>query len=379
MNSTRRNFLARGSAVLAALGLPAHALGHVARQEEPADASQTNSEDPPKTLLILGGTSFLGPAVVAAARARGFEITLFNRGKTAPEMFSDLEQLRGDRDPDKDAGLSALEGDRTWDYVLDTSSYVPRQTRAVAKLLSDRVGRYCLISTVSVYPDLSRAGLDETGEVGRLDDPNIEEVNNTTYGPLKALCEEAAEAALPGRVVNLRPGLIVGPRDRTGRFGYWPVRVREGGEVLAPGNPSDPVQFIDARDLAEFALHCLTQDHMGLYNVVGPSYGATIADLVHGCRAVTTSGATFRWVSAERCAELGLRAWGELPVWSSPTGDSAGINSVSAERAKAVGLGSRPLAETARDYLEWYDTLTPEQQERYRGGMSKKQEAEALA
>ncbi len=379
MNPTRRNVLARGSAALAALGLPAGALGSTAPQEEP-EAPTPQPDDAPKTLLILGGTSFLGPAVVEAARARGFEITLFNRGKTAPEMFSDLEQLRGDRDPDKDAGLSALEGDRTWDYVVDTSSYVPRHTKAVAELLGDRVGRYCMISTVSVYPDLSIQGLDEESEVGRLDDPTVEDAR-TYYGQLKALCEEAAEAALPGRVVNLRPGLIVGPRDITGRFGYWPVRVRESGEVLVPGSPSDPVQYIDARDLAKFTLHCLVEGHMGVYNVVGPTYGSTMADLVHGCRALTTTGATFRWLPADRCDELGLQAWDELEVWSSPTGGAAGINAVSAERAIAAGLTSRPLADTARDYLEWYDTLTtltPEQEARYRGGMTPEQEAEAL-
>ncbi len=200
-------------------------------------------------LLVLGGTVFLGRHLVEAATARGHSVTLFNRGQHNPELYPEVEKLRGDRDSD----LSALQG-RRWDAVIDTCGYLPRAVRASAELLADAVDHYTFISSISVYADFHTPAMDESAPVGTLADETVEEVTGETYGPLKALCEQAAERALPGRVLNIRPGLIVGPHDPTDRFTYWPVRVARGGEVLAPGRPHVPVQVIDGRDLAEWTV-----------------------------------------------------------------------------------------------------------------------------
>jgi len=203
---------------------------------------------PKKRILILGGTGFLGPATVEAARSRGHVLTLFNRGKTRPGLFPDIETLHGDRDPNVGEGLKSLEG-RKWDAVIDNSGYFPRQVGASARLLAPNVGHYIFISSISVYADNSVEGLDESAAVATIADPNVEKITEQTYGALKALCEKACEQALPGRTTVVRPGYIVGPDDASGRFTYWPIRFDRGGEVLAPGAPQDPVQFVDVRDL----------------------------------------------------------------------------------------------------------------------------------
>jgi 2'-hydroxyisoflavone reductase len=375
---TRRTLLSTASTLASAAVLPA-----VAQNEAPAAAPGASSgaagASSAPTLLILGGTGFLGPAVVEAALAKGMRITLFNRGKTNDDLFPELEKLYGDRDPKVGEGLKALEGDRQWDFVVDTSSYIPRLTQAVCELLKGRIRRYAFISTISVYPDLSIVGLDESAETAVLEDPTSEKLDNGSYGGLKVLCEKAAEAALPGQVVYLRPGLIVGPLDPTDRFSYWPVRIQAGGEVLVPGDGQDPVQWIDVRDLAEFTIDCLLAERTGIYNMVGPHYGATMADLAHGCRAVTTSGATFTYVPAERCAELGLNPWGELPVWSPRGTELAGINVVSAAKAIAAGFKTRSLADTAAATLAYWNALPEARRARLKSGMSREAEAKALA
>src|SRR5690348_17258459 len=208
---------------------------------------------PPQKLriLIMGGTGFLGPHVVETATRRGHTLTLFNRGKTHPGLFPDIEQLHGDRKSD----MKALEG-RSWDAVVDTSAYIPADVTRSATLLGPNVGQYLLISTVSVYAKLDKPGMDESAPLATTDAPDADKVTNENYGALKALCEKAAEKSAPGKVTVIRPGLIVGPGDSTDRFTYWPVRVARGGEVLAPGSPKDFTQFIDARDLAEFIVLC---------------------------------------------------------------------------------------------------------------------------
>jgi nucleoside-diphosphate-sugar epimerase len=200
-------------------------------------------------LLILGGTAFLGRALVDDALGRGHELTLFNRGKTNPELYPEVERLQGDRDGD----LTVLQG-KTWDAVIDTSGYVPRVVGQSAELLADAVGHYTFISSISAYADFSQPGADENAAVGKLEDESVEEIDGDTYGPLKVLCEEVVEKRLPGRTLIIRPGLIIGPHDPTDRFTYWPCRVERGGEVLAPGKPEKSVQFIDARDLAAWNL-----------------------------------------------------------------------------------------------------------------------------
>jgi 2'-hydroxyisoflavone reductase len=215
-----------------------------------------------KRILILGGTGFLGPATVEAARARGHRLTLFNRGKTRPGLFPEIETLHGDRDPKLGEGLKALEG-RQWDAVIDNSGYFPRQVAASAKLLAPNVKQYIFISSISVYADNATEGQDESGKLATTPDPTVEKVTEQTFGPLKALCEKACQEALPGHTAVVRPGYIVGPDDPSGRFTYWPVRIDRGGEVLAPGAPSDPVQFIDVRDLGAWLITIIEQGTMG--------------------------------------------------------------------------------------------------------------------
>jgi 2'-hydroxyisoflavone reductase len=307
-------------------------------------------------LLILGGTGFLGPHIVEAALARKHVPTLFNRGRTNPGLFPDLEKLHGDRDPNKGDGLNALKG-RQWDAVVDTSGYVPRIARASADLLAPNVKQYVFISTVSVYGDMSKPGVDEKSPVGTLDDPASEQVTNEGYGPLKALCEQAVEGVMPGRTTNIRPGLIVGPGDPTDRFTWWPARIDRGGEVLAPGNPEAPVQFIDARDLAQFILKCIEDGHAGVYNALGPKHPFPMAAMLYGCQAVTTSDAHLTWVEQDFLLKQGAGPWMELPLWVPDVGETAGFARVSNAKGLAVGLTFRPFADTARDTLAFAKNL----------------------
>jgi 2'-hydroxyisoflavone reductase len=332
-----------------------------------------------KRILILGGTGFLGPQLVEAARARGHTVTLFNRGKTRPHLFPDVEKLQGDRDPKNGEGLKALEG-RSWDAVVDTSGYVPRVVRASAELLAPNVGHYVFISTISVYKELPRPGMDEDAPLATVDDPTNENVREH-YGALKALCEKAAEAAFPGRTTNIRPGLIVGPDDPTQRFSYWPVRVAQGGEVLAPGSGSDPVQFIDVRDLAEWTILTLENRDVGTFNATGPARPLTMKELLEACKQASQSNATFTWADAAFLEKHNVRAWMDMPVWVTPGGEMAGMSAVSNARAVARGLKFRPAVDTARDTLTWFNGLPPERQAelRKRAGLPPEREREVLA
>ena len=299
-------------------------------------------------LLILGGTLFLGRHLTEAALARGHEVTLFNRGQRNPELFPEVEKLRGDRD----GGLDALRG-RRWDAVVDTSGFVPRVVRASAELLADAVGLYAFVSSVSVYADFSRP-VDEDAPLTTTADETVEEVNGETYGPLKVLSERAVEEALPGRALVLRPGLIVGPHDPTHRFTYWTGRVARGGEVLAPAPPGTPIQFIDARDLAEWTLRLLEAGTAGVYNAAGPDYPLTMGGFLEECRDVSGSGARLEWVGEEFLLERGVEPWGELPLWIPESSEThRHFLNVNVERALRAGLTFRPLAETVRDTLAW--------------------------
>ena len=333
-----------------------------------------------KRILILGGTAFLGPQLVEAARARGHTVTLFNRGKTRPELFPDVEKLHGDRDPLKGEGLKALEG-RSWDAVIDTSGYVPRIVRASASLLAPHVGQYVFISSISVYKEMTRPDLDERAAVATVADTQDEKVGEGNYGALKALCEQEAEAAFPGRATNIRPGLIVGPDDPTQRFTYWPVRVARGGEVLAPGSERDPVQFIDVRDLAEWTILALENRDVGIFNAVGPEKPYTVGAMLAACKQASGSDATFTWADAAFLEEQKVSGWSDLPVWVPPAGEEGGLSRVSIAKAVERGLKFRPVVDTARDTLTWFNGLPPERQEalRKRGGLSPEREREVLA
>src|SRR6266496_6234223 len=253
-------------------------------------------------ILILGGTGFIGPYEVRYALSRGHKVTTFNRGKTHPgELPKEVEQLIGDRN----GQLDALKG-RTWDVAIDNPTTLPAWVRGAAQILKGNVERYVFISTISVYADTSQ-GVDETAPLAKYDgaDPykeTIEAVKASgykTYGPLKALSEKEAEKWFPGKTLIVRPGLIVGPRDETDRFTYWPVRIDRGGEVLAPGTPTDPVQFIDARDLAEWTIRMAEKRGTRIYNATGPAKTLVIGDMLGGIKTGLNSDAKFTWIPAE--------------------------------------------------------------------------------
>jgi 2'-hydroxyisoflavone reductase len=321
-------------------------------------------------LLILGGTVFLGRHLVEAAQTRGHEITLFNRGQHNPELFPKVEKLRGDRDND----LSALQG-RRWDAVIDTCGYIPRAVRQSAELLADNVDHYTFVSSLSVYADFSQPGIDESAPVGRLDDPTVEEVTGETYGPLKALCEEAAEEAMPGRVFNVRPGLIVGPHDPTDRFTYWPVRVADGGDVLAPSRPDYPTEIIDVRDLAEWIIRMAEARKTGVYNATGPAI--TIGELLETSRQVSGIDAQFHWVDEAFLLEKGVQPWQELPLWVTDDPNMAGFAHFNINKAVVDGLTFRPLDVTVRATLDWTATRPADYQ--WRAGITREREAELLS
>lgn len=297
-------------------------------------------------VLILGGTVFLGRHLVEAALGRGHRVTLFNRGIHNPELFPDVEKIKGDRDGD----LSSLEG-RRWDAAIDTCGYVPRVVRASAGLLSDAVDHYTFVSSISVYSDDITPGADEDAPVQELSDPTVEEVTGETYGGLKALCEMAAEEEMPGRVFNVRPGLISGPHDPTDRFTYWPRRIYAGGEVLVPDRPERRVQFIDVRDLAAWIIEMAQEQQTGTYNATGPDYELTMGRFLEECGAVGGGGSEFVWVSEDFLLEREVEPFTELPLWV-PREDAAML-AVDCGRAITAGLAFRSLPETVKDVLEW--------------------------
>jgi 2'-hydroxyisoflavone reductase len=287
-------------------------------------------------LLVLGGTKFLGRAIVDSALAGGHELTLFNRGETNAELFAEVEHLRGDRD----GGLDALAG-RRWDAVVDTCGYFPRIVRQSVEALAASVGRYCFVSSVSVYADLSGV-VDEESPVATVDDEALEEfgAEYERYGPLKALCEDVVREVFGERALIVRPGLIVGPYDPTGRFTYWPHRLVRGGEVLAPGPPERPAQFVDVRDLAEWIVRITAEGRGGVFNATNE--GVAWSELL--------AGAEVTWVPDEFLVAREVGEWIELPLWiADPT--FAGMQLTDVSRAVAAGLSFRPVAETIRDTL----------------------------
>jgi 2'-hydroxyisoflavone reductase len=297
-------------------------------------------------LLILGGTRFLGRHVAEQALARGHQLTLLHRGRSGPALFPQAQHLLADRDGD----LSALDaGD--WDAVVDTSAYFPRQVRAVATKLAGRVGHYHLVSSISAYADFENGGSDEAAPLASLVDPSAEAINGETYGGLKALCEQAAQAAFGERCLISRPGLIVGPHDPTGRFTWWVQRLARGGDVLAPGDPDGPVQFIDVRDIAAWTLRQAEGGNVGVYNLNGPSQALTMGTFLQTAQEALQPGANLVWVDEAFLREQGVAAWSDLPVWL-PT-DSAAMHRTPTVRAQATGLTCRPLTETLIDTLAW--------------------------
>lgn len=400
MSMNRREFLAGSAlgtvgaiaAVAGMAGLPASALG--ARLLRP---------EAPLKILILGGTGFLGPAVIEAAKAKGYSVTLFNRGRTEkrkPGQFDHEDKIFGNRDPDKFAGTKIVDGKevddetstkglselekavkdgRTWDAVIDTSCYFPRHAKASAEVLAKAAKHYVFISTVSVYPDNDKPNLDESAPTGKLDDPTTEVMGAQleNYGPLKALCEAEVEKVFSGRTANIRPGYIVGANDTSDRFTYWPLRALRGGEILVAGAEADPVQLIDVRDLAEWSIHCIEKGVAGVFNALGPARTLTVKETVDACIASAKARggpeATATYVPYEFLQENGVPA-GLLPIFLPPMGETGGFHFRGNAKAVAAGLKFRPVRETCDAILDWW----PKEQER-RITMTKKMLDDAKA
>jgi 2'-hydroxyisoflavone reductase len=368
MSTTRRTFIKLSAAASGAFGLGIRSTRLF---------GETSVK--PLRILILGGTGFTGPYQVRYALSRGHKVTTFNRGKTHPgELPNEVEQLVGDRN----GQLDALKG-RKWDVAIDNPTTLPAWVRDAAQILKGNVERYVFISTISVYADTSK-GVDETAPLAKYDGPDpyketleaMKASGYKTYGPLKALSEKEAEKWLPGKTLIIRPGLIVGPHDETDRFTYWPVRIDRGGEVLAPGNPGDPVQFIDARDLAEWTIRMAENRHTGIYNATGPSKPLGIGDMFDEIKGALKSNAGFTWVPANFLAQRKVEAWSDMPVWA---GDELGLARTKINHALAKGLTFRSLAETARDTLTWFKSQSQDRQSKLRAGLTPEREAEVLA
>ena len=357
MTHTRRRFLATSAAAAGAAALtPGQALSASASRagsplDTPAPHPAPTPTPRPLKILFLGGTGFIGPHMVRYAMYRGHDVTLFNRGRTNPNLFPGVETLIGDRD----GQLDALRG-RTWDAVIDNSGYVPRHVRDSAELLRDNVGRYLFTSTGSVY-NFDQDELTEDAELLPIEDPTSEDVDRY-YGPLKVLCENAVIDTYRERGTVVRLHVVAGPGDPTDRFTYWPVRIDHGGEIIAPGSQSTPVQFIDVRDLAEFMMELLERDIGGTYNAAGPALDPTsMAEFLYGIRAITNSHLSFSWVDEQFLVEQEAR----FQLWYPPTeGAIRGLSRVRSHKGVAAGLKFRPLAVTALDTLEWFKSLPEE-------------------
>ncbi len=378
---TRREFIGHVgiAAGAAALGLGS-ARRAAARPDRGGDARPAAGDHPAPShspgqqgmsILILGGTGFIGPHVVRHALDRGHEITLFNRGRTNTHLFPEVEKLVGDRNSD----LTALEG-RRWDAVLDNSGYTPHQVGLSVDLLKGATDQYLFTSTRAVYTDFTASVMDEDAPIGPTGLPESEW---TAYGPAKVLAERAVEEGFGARTLIVRPPVIVGPGDRSDRFTYWPGRIDAGGDVLVQGDPTDPVQFIDVRDLSEFYIHLLEQQTVGIFNSTGPGAPLSAAELVYGIRAITSSAVSFTWVDWDFLAERGQMPQQQLPFWQPPRGRYLNYGRIDSSRGIAAGLTFRPLAVIAKDTLDWHRSREAGGEFQLRTGLDRATEARLLA
>jgi len=326
----------------------------------------------PMRVLILGGTGFIGPHFVETLRAQGHTVTLFNRGKRNPGLFTDIETLIGDRNGQVDALKN-----RDWDAVIDDSGYLTKQVRLTADLLKDHTQYYLYISSISAYADFATPNIDEDYKLAELKDPDTEDIM-ANYGGLKAACEGIVAATYGTRSCIVRPTYIVGPGDHTDRFTYWPVRAARGGEMLAPGSASDPMQFIDVRDLADFVRQCVEQRTAGRYNACNPPRSVTIGQVLDTGKRLSGADTKYVWVGADFLEAQKLLDSNEIPIWAPPTGEWVGASQVSCARAVAKGLRFRDLSTTVADTLAWHKQRPAEQQQKLRAGLTPEREAELL-
>lgn len=368
--TTRRKFIQVSAAAGGALSLGV--LKSRAADEKPK----------PMRILILGGTGFTGPFQVKYALERGHKVTVFNRGKSHPgELPKEVEQLIGDRN----GQLDALKN-RKWDVAIDNPTSVPVWVRDVGQILKGNVDRYVFISTISVYADTSKANISEDAPLAKYTGADAMKESRDSiiaskfqlYGPLKALSEQEAEKWFPKQTLIIRPGLIVGPRDETDRFTYWPVRIDRGGEVMAPGDPTDPVQFIDGRDLAEWVIRMVETRETGVYNATGPAKTLGVGAMLEGIKSANNSKANFTWVAADFLEEQKVAPWSDMPVWVPPRGEDGGMGRINIQWSVGKGLTFRPLEVTARDTLAWFKAQPPERQ-KLKAGITPEREAEVLA
>ena len=371
--TTRRDLFKLGALAAAAAALPSFASAAV-------EAKPVGKAAKPLNILILGGTGFTGPFQVAYALKRGHKVTLFNRGKRpSPEWPSAVEQLHGDRNT---GDLAALKG-RKWDVCIDNPTSLPFWVRDAGQVLKGNVGHYLFISTISVYADGSKPGINENSPLAQYKGKDaMAETQQTLradienlYGPLKALSEAEAHKQFGKNVTIVRPGYIVGPRDETDRFTYWPHRVAQGGEILVPGDGQDPIQIIDGRDLGEWMIRLAEARTLGTFNACGPDYTLSMDTMLYGCQAVTGGGMTLTHVPPAFLDEQQVG----LPIWV-PSKDNpyAGYGAVSNQRAIAAGLTFRPLATTVDDLLAWFRSLPAERQAKLGAGITREKEAELL-
>jgi 2'-hydroxyisoflavone reductase len=392
MPSSRRSFLKASALAAGALGLdalPAFATeATVPLLGTDPDRSVHARPSAPLDILILGGTGFTGPEQVEYALSRGHKVTLLNRNQTRPDFFKGkVDQLIGDLNGD----VSVLKG-RKFDVVIDNPTTAPAWVRNVAQYMKGNTGQYIFISTLSAYANDKNTWADESDPTHELPpglDPYVDantldpKRRGAYYGPLKAYSEKEVMKQYPDRYTIIRPGLIVGPLDRSDRFTYWPYRIDKGGEVLAPGNGNDPVQIIDVRDLAEFMIRMAENRTLGVFNATGPVHPLSMAEMLYGIKAVTTAGAQFTWVPWEFLATQKIRGWSNMPVVVQDGPNNGAFSRRSIDRALAAGLTFRPLAVTAKDTLDWNKTRPAAELDALAkgavAGISAEREAQVLA
>jgi 2'-hydroxyisoflavone reductase len=321
-------------------------------------------------ILIIGGTRFLGRHLVNSARVRGHEVTLFNRGKTNPDLFRKVKTIKGDREKD----LNQLEGQ--WDAVIDTCGYVPRIVKLSANMLKLKTEKYVFISSISVYANFAKIGINESDPVATLEDESVEEITGETYGALKALCEKEVQNILGIDSLIIRPGLIVGPHDPTDRFTYWVKRVAQGGEILAPDRPEALTQLIDVRDLADFILTLIENDVSGVFNATGPDTPLSFGLLLDTCKLVSGSDAKFKWANLEFIKQNNIAPWSDLPAYLPDVGDDAGFAKVDISKAINAGLKFSPISNTVKDTLAWINELPNDYE--MKAGLKPEREKELL-